>query len=240
MADITFDPPTIIGALLPPGGTIPKEMTQAFARHKRVFALLPFEVEKRFLKNTLACMRLMDIAGLILCDEHRTQIARHLSHLDRRAQRAGWVDAIALKGKTLCGFNLFGQLCLDLMRERGASENVLLIGESDWHRPIAGALLDAGWSVRALSAGRNLPRGVRRIRSLPDANDAPAAIIRGCLPRTPMKRLETLLREIPALTMIDLDDKSALTIPRRHRRISSRVLKRQYGRKTDIFLTSQK
>ena len=103
---ITFEAPTIIGALCEREREIPAHLVRAFRKLGPSFAFLPFEVERRHLGNTVACMRLMDVAALFVCGRHRREIVRHLTHLDAAARRTGAVDCVVRRGKRFVGMNI--------------------------------------------------------------------------------------------------------------------------------------
>jgi hypothetical protein len=66
--------------------------------------LLPFKVEKRYLKNVVLTMRLMDIAGLVVSGSHRRHILKHVPRLDRSARDARMVDTVARREGTFVGY----------------------------------------------------------------------------------------------------------------------------------------
>jgi hypothetical protein len=66
--------------------------------------LLPFSVEKRYLKNVVLTMRLMDIAGLVVSGNHRKHILKHIPRLDRSAKEARIVDTVARRRGTFIGY----------------------------------------------------------------------------------------------------------------------------------------
>lgn len=66
--------------------------------------LLPFAVEKRYLKNVVLTMRLMDIAGLVVSGSHRKHILKHIPRLDRSAKDARMVDTVARRKGKFIGY----------------------------------------------------------------------------------------------------------------------------------------
>lgn len=103
---ISFEPPLIIGALCEGEKDIPREMFRAFGHLKPRVAFLPFVVERRHLRNTVACMRLMDIAGLAVFGRLRTEITRYLPSLDKGAKLSGEVDVVVRRGKKFVGIDV--------------------------------------------------------------------------------------------------------------------------------------
>lgn len=107
---LSFEPPTIIGALCERERQIPAGLKRRFARKKPRFAFLPFEVERRTLKNTVACMQLMDIRGLAVFGGLQREIVRHLPRLAPSARRAGQVDLVLRKGRQFEGRHLLTEI----------------------------------------------------------------------------------------------------------------------------------
>lgn len=107
---IKFEPPVIIGALCEDEKDIPQGIFKSFAKLEPRVAFLPFQVERRHLRNTIACMRLMDIAGLVVCGRHRKDILRHLDHIEEAARRAGTVDAVVRRGRRFVGVNVMDRV----------------------------------------------------------------------------------------------------------------------------------
>ncbi len=171
--------------------------------------LLPFGVERRSLKNTVACLQLMDIAGLVVEGELQRAIARHLPQLDTAAQRSQTVDVIARRGKRFTGCSATGTAAAQWCGRGRDGRTALLCGEADELPPIAGTLLAQGWRVlhHAGRRGRRraLPRGVGRITRL-DALPHPLdLVVVGTLPRATERRaLGRLCNETPPKRIIDL------------------------------------
>jgi hypothetical protein len=107
---LTFTPPTIIGALCEREDEIPVPLLRRFARLKPRIAFLPFRVEHRYLKNVVACMKLMDIQGLAVFGRHQREIVCHLSSLSPAARQAGMVDVVLRKGRRLQGHHVLSTL----------------------------------------------------------------------------------------------------------------------------------
>jgi len=139
-----FTPPTLVGAL---GDAT---MDARFARtYERAFraqgidaACLPFRVEKRYLKNIIACMKLMDVAGLIVHPSHAVAIARHLPRLDRYAREAGFVDVIVRRGRRFVGMNAFARAVREFLRTQKRAIRTVKPAELDRMRQrICGELI---------------------------------------------------------------------------------------------------
>lgn len=107
---ISFDPPTIIGALCEREEEIPAGLLRRFTKLKPRFALLPFRVERRYLKNLVACMQLMDIQGLAIFGRHQQEIVQHLPRLSPAARKARKVDIVLRKGRRFWGHHLLTEL----------------------------------------------------------------------------------------------------------------------------------
>ncbi|MFH0799888.1 MAG: hypothetical protein V2A66_06875 [Pseudomonadota bacterium] len=120
---LTFTPPSIIGVLCTDEREIPQALLRVPAKCKGRIAILPFVVEKKHLRNTVACMKLMDIAGLFVLGSHSKDIIRHLPSVDAAARRSKRVDAVVRRGRRFIGtslprrdlMGLFCQTCLDIL-----------------------------------------------------------------------------------------------------------------------------
>jgi len=66
--------------------------------------LLPFSVDRRYLKNVVLTMKLMDIAGLVVTGNHRKNILRHIPTLDSSAKAARMVDTIVRRRGDFVGY----------------------------------------------------------------------------------------------------------------------------------------
>lgn len=121
---ITFETPTIIGALCEKEGEIPRGVKSGMKKLGKKVAFLPFVVERRHLKNTIACMKLMDIHSLFVCGRHRREIVRHLSSLDPNAKNSGEVDCVVRRGKRFVGFSIGKiQKSQKIVMKRGAGKS---------------------------------------------------------------------------------------------------------------------
>lgn len=109
---ITIEPPQIIGALCNKESEIPIQLIRKFSKFKPKIAFLPFEVEKRHLKNTVTCMQLMDIRGLVVFGELKKEITRHLSSHTPAAGRADEVDVVIRKRKQFVGHHALSEACM--------------------------------------------------------------------------------------------------------------------------------
>lgn len=114
---LKFHPPVIIGAICEDAREVPDELARAFAKLGDKVAFLPFEVERRHLGNTIACMKLMDIAGLIVLGRYQRHIGRYLPYVSPTAKRSGKVDVVKRKGKRFTGDNLFSGSFLPYLRK---------------------------------------------------------------------------------------------------------------------------
>ena len=102
----TFEAPKIIGALCKRESDIPAELIRLFKKFGKKVAFLPFVVERKHLKNTVACMKLVDVEALFVCGGHRREIVRHLSRIDSWAKKKGEVDCVVRKSGRFVGINI--------------------------------------------------------------------------------------------------------------------------------------
>lgn len=103
---INFEPPLVVGALCERESQIPLALKKVFARFGPGWVLLPFEVEKKHLKNTITCMKLMDIHGLIIFGLHKRNVCRHLPRFNGAAKKSGSVDIVKRQGKGFLGLKV--------------------------------------------------------------------------------------------------------------------------------------
>lgn len=96
--------PIIFGTLCEKRCRADSNLARGIQRIVGESVLLPFKVEKRYLKNVVLTMRLMDIAGLAVSGNHRKHILKHIPRLDRSAKEAGMIDTVARRGGTFIGY----------------------------------------------------------------------------------------------------------------------------------------
>ena len=156
-----FSPPRIIGALgdenLDPA--FATEFERFLTRRGHNAACLPFRVTPRYLKNVVACMRLMDVAGLVVHAAHARRIVTHLAKMEQEAVELGFVDTVVRRGKDFVGMNAWHRALNGLAKKkRGA---VIVAGRG---REAAAAMraleAHAPRRIAALTAttARTLPR----------------------------------------------------------------------------------
>jgi len=96
IAHFQFEAPKIIGILSDKSVPIrlQKQLDRLLKRLGPAYICLPFQVEQKYLKNVLACMRIMDIEGMIVLGSHARRIVRFISRLTKSADKAGMINAI--------------------------------------------------------------------------------------------------------------------------------------------------
>lgn len=92
-ANINFEPPTIYGALCSENERVPAQLASIFNKLGKGTALLPFFVHSSDLKNTITCLKLIDVAALYIVGEHKKKLAG-LVPLSPYAKKTGHIDAI--------------------------------------------------------------------------------------------------------------------------------------------------
>jgi len=106
--------------------------------------LLPFQVDKKHLKNVLTCMQLMDVMGLLVEGKHKKNIVKHLPMLDEIAKHAKTVDTIIRTKQSFKGINSQGLACLKWLEDSGIKKadhsNAIVVGKSTFFGPVIGAL----------------------------------------------------------------------------------------------------
>ena len=100
-----FEAPKIIGIISDKAvpALIQKRLNNHIRRRGISYVCLPFKVEPNYLKNVIACMRLMDIIGLIVVGKHTKLIGRFLPRLDRRARKRGIVNVVLRRKNRFIG-----------------------------------------------------------------------------------------------------------------------------------------
>jgi len=121
-AHFKFETPKIVGILsdkeIP--ARLQKKFDLLFARRTLPYICLPFKVEARYLKNVIACMRIMDIAGLIVTGTHTKRISYLVPTLSRSAKDSGIVNIISRNknrfiGHYISDVNKFFDSAIDLL-----------------------------------------------------------------------------------------------------------------------------
>lgn len=76
-----FETPKIIGILSDKSvpANVLRKLDTIIKRKHAPYVCLPFKVEPKYVKNVLACMRLMDIDGLIIMGNHEERVGRLIS-----------------------------------------------------------------------------------------------------------------------------------------------------------------
>lgn len=99
MEHYEFEVPRIIGILS--DRTVPSTLQKRFdmilKRRGLPYVCLPFKVEAKYLENVTACMRLMDIEGLIILGGHERRIIRYVHTLDSVSRECGKVNVLRRK-----------------------------------------------------------------------------------------------------------------------------------------------
>jgi hypothetical protein len=148
----SFEPPTIFGVLCDENPKVPRGLEQKLADRADGAILLPFQVERRNLRNIITCMRLMDIAGLVIAGGHRRAILPHLARVDPLAAQSGAVDTVVRRGKAFVGECAAARACVDWLAmrgiQRGRGRRACIADSGEWFLPLSVALGALGWRVR--------------------------------------------------------------------------------------------
>jgi shikimate 5-dehydrogenase len=105
-AEYNFPTPTIFGIIsdsMPTDSSV-QELEQRLQKFESTACCLPFVIKAQYLQNTIACMQLMDIKGLVVQGNLRTQVGEFLPELDKSAMDAGFVDVISRQNSKFTGF----------------------------------------------------------------------------------------------------------------------------------------
>jgi len=98
-------PNVLFGMLSNDGRRVPPSLKRSLRKRMPNSEVLPLRVDKKSLRNTLTCMKLIEISGLIIGDEYMSDIQKHLPNLTNEAKKAGLVDLIEKRGKRIIGHN---------------------------------------------------------------------------------------------------------------------------------------
>ncbi len=98
-------PNILFGMLSNDGRRVPLSLKRSLRKRMPNSEILPLQVDKKSLQNTLTCMKLIEISGLIIGDEYMSDIQKHLPNLTNEAKKAGLVDLIEKRGKRIIGHN---------------------------------------------------------------------------------------------------------------------------------------
>ncbi len=106
-----FTSPPTIGALgdatLEP--SFARRFERALAAKGFDAVCLPFQVAPRYLKNVVACMKLMDIVGLVVHPSHQRRIGSWLSTTEKLARDSGIVDTVVRQGNRFVGMSAWAR-----------------------------------------------------------------------------------------------------------------------------------
>lgn len=96
--------PKIIGLIserTAPPKTV-KKINSLMRKNKMPYVCLPFKVAARFLKNVTACMRLMDIEGLLIAGGHTRRMAKYVK-LTAQAKKNKLINVVSRRGSQFVG-----------------------------------------------------------------------------------------------------------------------------------------
>jgi hypothetical protein len=152
-----FSPPLIVGALGDKnlGNDFAKTINREL-KHRDCFATcLPFQVEAKYLKNMVACMRLMDIIGLVVHPSHQTRIAKYLNGTNNLAKEVGFVDTVVRRGNKFIGINSWA-MALRKLAGKDKKRTIVVVGQN--RRANAAVKILSTYNICRV---KNNPYGVR-------------------------------------------------------------------------------
>lgn len=126
-----FPSPKIVGAIgdLTMEPAVAKNIERQFKNAKINAVCLPFHVENKYLKNTVACMKLMDIIAIFVHNTHEKKMLKWISKTDAMTQKCGFVDFISRDKKTFQGRNLWIKSVLQLLEEN-INKRIFVVGNN--------------------------------------------------------------------------------------------------------------
>ena len=140
----------------PPASGLARELERKLKTTIPHIACLAAEVEKKHLGNTLACMKLMDLRGIILHDALSAACLSCGIRCDATAKRGGHIDVIRWKGGKPLGTSALIRGISTWVRAQGAHRKAAMIGSFDHAGAVNAALLAGG--VRKKNISRIFPR----------------------------------------------------------------------------------
>jgi shikimate dehydrogenase len=154
---------------------------------------LPFEVEKKNLKNTIAALRKSNITGFNVTIPFKSECIKYLDNIDAAARNIGAVNTVVSKNKKLIGYNtdcegFIKSLKADLkFNPRG--KKTLILGAGGAARAVVFALAKEGSSAiyiydiinkKAEILARDIKNIFAKKNVKPCAKNKIGEIIRGC------------------------------------------------------------
>lgn len=144
----------------------------AFDKAKLNFVYVPLDVHPKRLKQAMAGVRALGIAGLNVTVPHKETILPFLDDLSKEARLIGAVNTVQRKGDRLIGHNTDGRGFLRAIQSAWgvglASKRIVILGAGGAARAVAvQAVLEGAAAVtignRSASRGRRLLRHLRAI-----------------------------------------------------------------------------
>lgn len=149
-----FNAEKIFGVLSEDSPNVDRWVSRQLAPESSDAVMLPFQVEKRHLKNVLICMRIMDVIGLLVKGDLRRSITKYIPTLDEAAEHANSVDTIIRSNRSFKGYNAIGLACLRWFGEEridvNSNANAFIAGISPFIDSIRGALIAKGVKVKRI------------------------------------------------------------------------------------------
>ena len=121
-------------------------------------AYIPFNVEKRELKDAVAAARTLGFDGFNVTMPHKTKILGLLDRLDDVAKKGRTVNTVAKVGQKLVGYSTDGEGALRAIRSYGFEpndKNVLVIGAGGAARAVIHRLSSRHNSIKILNRSSN-------------------------------------------------------------------------------------
>ncbi|MDP2599753.1 MAG: shikimate dehydrogenase [Deltaproteobacteria bacterium] len=133
----------------------PEIYNSFFKRIGLPWRYLAFQVEKKYLKNLVVCMKLVDLYGLNITAPYKETVLPFLDRLDPSARESGAVNTIVRRGNRFIGFNTDGDGFCNALKEQ---KKIVLKGKTI-------AVIGAGGAARGIAAAL-AKRGAKNIQLL--------------------------------------------------------------------------
>ena len=182
-------PNTLFGILCNDRRKVAPSLRRSLRKHIPNSEVLPLRVTQKFLKNTAACMKLVEFAGLVIDCEYKDSIWKYLPDLTPEAKAGRTVDVIEKSGKKILGHNTIGEAgaswASDNTQMGKTPKTALIVGDAPELKALVGGLLATGWKVAQLSLMGNkrppLPKGASRITNTSSIPTNTQLIVTGTL-----------------------------------------------------------
>jgi hypothetical protein len=223
-------PDALFGFLSSKKCEVPSSLKRSILKRIPNSQIVPIQAAEKFMKNTVACMQLIEVSGIIIDDRHACDIWKQVPNLTPEANLGRIVDVIKKDGLKSVGHNTIGEAAAVWANTNSTSRGTaLVVGSAPEMRATVGGLLGAGWKVVQWSPANlkrpSLPREVSRITNCSSISPMTQLIVAGTLPKRVATQLSSAVKAITGLkSVIDLQGDANPIRFNRLKRLSGRKL----------------